>query len=644
MGEEALESGLAILLCCITIREGETIMQGEAAYRPVRMGDMRATLTEGPDGVLYVRSSETLGPYPRSMTDLLARWASERPDMVFLADRGPDGAWRQVTYAQAYETVQSLAQALLDAGLNADKPLLILSGNEIEHALLGYAAMLVGVPHAPLSPAYSLVSKDFAKLKHIVGLIEPGMVYASDGAAFGPAIAATIDPATPLIVRRNPPADRSARLFDALAATVATPAVAAANAAVTPDTIAKFLFTSGSTGMPKAVITTQRMLTCNQEMIRTALAFLADEPPVLVDWMPWNHVAGGSHNLGIALYNGGSFYVDDGAATSEGMKRTARNLTEIAPTIYVNVPKGYEFLVEHLATNVALRDKLFSRLKVLQYAGASLAQHVWDGLDAAAHAAAGERIRIITGYGSTETAPFAFTTTWTVDRAGMVGLPAAGMEIKLVPSDEKLELRLRGPNVTPGYWKQPDKTAEAFDEEGYYKIGDALKFADPGNISKGFVFDGRVTEDFKLATGTWVNMGGVRLGALAAGTPLLRDLVLTGLDRNFIGALIFPDLEACRRLAGLDATANPEQIVAHPVVRAAFQERFDALAAKATGSASHIARAILLAAPPAIDAGEITDKGSINQRAVIATRAQAYADLYADPVSSHVLTFARKAS
>ncbi|MFN3400194.1 MAG: feruloyl-CoA synthase, partial [Ferrovibrio sp.] len=540
-------------------------------------------------------------------------------------------------------TVQSLGQALLDAGLHAEKPLLILSGNEIEHALLGYAAMLVGVPHAPLSPAYSLVSKDFAKLKHIVGLIEPGLVYASDGERFAPALAAALNPAIPLIVRNKPTPGRQTHLWDDLAKTPVTPAVAEANSRVTPDTVAKLLFTSGSTGMPKAVITTQRMLTCNQQMIRTALAFLADEPPVLVDWMPWNHVAGGSHNLGMALYNGGSFYIDDGSATPEGMKRTVRNLTEIAPTIYLNVPKGYEFLVEHLTGNAALRESFFSRIKVIQYAGASLAQHVWDGLDAAAYSAAGERIRIMTGYGSTETAPFAFTTTWTVDRAGLVGLPAAGMEIKLVPNEEKLELRLRGPNVTPGYWKQADKTAEAFDEEGYYRIGDALKFADRDDLAKGFVFDGRVTEDFKLSTGTWVNAGGVRISAIGAGAPLLRDLVLTGADRNFIGALIFPDIAACRDLAGLDANASNEAIIAHPAVRAAFQERFNALASKATGSASHIARAILLAAPPSVDAGEITDKGSINQRAVIAARAQAFADLYAEPAPDHVLTFARKA-
>jgi feruloyl-CoA synthase len=603
------------------------------------MGTMRAESIRRPEGTICIRALDPLGPYPRTMTDRLDEWAASTPDAIFIADRGMEGAWRTVTYAEASRVIRSLAQALLDADLSAERPLVILSGNEIEHALMGYAAMLVGIPHAPISPAYSLVSKDHAKLRHIVGLLEPGMVYVNDGAKFASAIDAAIDPATPLTVRKNPPAGRAIRLFDDLAATAPTDAVAAANAAIGPDTIAKFLFTSGSTGMPKGVITTQRMLTCNQEMIRTALAFLADEPPVMLDWMPWNHVAGGSHNLGIALYNGGSFYIDDGMATPEGIKRTVRNLEEISPTLYFNVPKGYELLVEHLAANDALRANFFRRLKLMQYAGASLSQHTWDGLDQAARAATGERIMIITGYGSTETAPFAFTTTWAVDRAGLVGLPAAGLEVKLVPNGEKLELRLRGPNVTPGYWKQPDKTAESFDEEGYYKIGDALKFADPDDIGRGFVFDGRVNEDFKLSTGTWVNVSGVRLGAISACAPLVRDIVLTGLDRNHIGALIFPDLDACRNVAGHESGADAEAVVAHPAVRAAFQARLDALASKATGSASHIARAILLTAPPSIDAGEVTDKGSINQRAVMAARAGLVEDLYAEPVPHHVMIF-----
>jgi feruloyl-CoA synthase len=607
------------------------------------MGRMRAEAEWRPDGSVYVRALDPLGAFPRCMTDRLEEWAQRTPDVVFIADRGEDSAWRTITYAEANRAIRSLAQAMLDARLSADHPLLILSGNEIEHALIGYAAMLVGIPHAPISPAYSLISKDHAKLRHIVGLLEPGMVYVNDGAKFASAIDAAVDPAIPLVVRRNPPAGRAVRFFDDLAATVPTDAVAAANAAVGPDTIAKFLFTSGSTGMPKAVITTQRMLTCNQEMIRTALAFLADEPPVMVDWMPWNHVAGGSHNLGIALYNGGSFYIDDGMATPEGIKRTIRNLADISPTLYFNVPKGYELLVGPLTADAALRDNFFRRLKLMQYAGASLSQHVWDALDRTARAATGERIMIITGYGSTETAPFAFTTTWVVDRAGLVGLPAAGLEVKLVPNGEKLELRLRGPNVTPGYWKQPDKTAESFDEEGYYRIGDALKFADPNDIGRGFVFDGRVTEDFKLSTGTWVNVSGVRLGAISACAPLVRDIVLTGLDRNHIGALIFPDLDACRSVAGPGCGADAEAVVAHPAVRAAFQARLDALASKATGSASRVARAILLTAPPSIDAGEITDKGSINQRAVMAARAGLVEDLYAEPVPNHVMTFERKA-
>ncbi|HEY0918743.1 feruloyl-CoA synthase [Devosia sp.] len=610
--------------------------------RPVRMGQMRAECVQRDDGTVYVRSLETLGDYPRSLTDRLAQWAQATPDALFLADRkGSDGSWRRLSYAEAWDMVRNLAQAVIDAGLSAEHPLVILSGNEIEHALLGLGCMLAGVPYAPLSPAYSLLSRDFAKLRHVIALLDPGMVYASDGERFAAAIAAAVDPATPLVVRSHPPAGRPASLFAAMARTRPGPALDAADARVGPDTIAKFLFTSGSTGLPKAVITTQRMLTCNQEMIRSALAFLGEEPPVLVDWMPWNHVAGGSHNFGIALYNGGSFYIDDGAATPERIGRTVRNLSEIGPTFYCNVPKGFELLVDQLNGDATLRNSFFSRLKVLQYAGASLSQHVWDGLERAARAATGERIMMITGYGSTETAPFAFTTTWPVDRAGLVGLPAAGLEVKLVPNAEKLELRLRGPNVTPGYWKMPEQTAASFDEEGYYRIGDALKFAEPGNIARGFVFDGRVSEDFKLATGTWVDMGGVRAGVLAACAPLIRDVVLTGLDRNHIGALLFPDLEACRRLAGLPAGTDAAQIAAHPAVRGAFQARLDALASRATGSSNHVARAVIMAEPPSIDAGEVTDKGSINQRAVTSRRSALVAGLYAEPAPAHVLVFTR---
>jgi feruloyl-CoA synthase len=619
-------------------------MEQGPQLRPVRMGRMRAEARTAAGGTVYVRSLETLGDYPRTITDRLQHWAETTPDAIFLADRGEHGDWRRITYAEAWRRIRSLAQSLLGAGLSAEHPLLILSGNEIEHALLGYAAMLIGVPHAPISPNYALVSKDYAKLRHVIDLLQPGLVYANDGARFGAAIAATVPASTKLLVRRNPPPGRETLAFDDFAAATPTAAVDAANAAVTPGTIAKFLFTSGSTGLPKAVITTQRMLCSNQEMIRTALAFVADEPPVLLDWSPWNHTAGGSHNLGIALYNGGTLHIDDGLPSPDGILRTVRNLEEVSPTVYFNVPKGFEMLVPHLDTNPRLRRSFYANLKLMQYAGAGLAQHVWDGLSRAALSATGERILIITGYGSTETAPFAFTTTWPVERAGMVGLPAAGLEVKLVPNAGKLELRLRGPNVTPGYWKQPDATAAGFDDEGYYRIGDALKFADPDDLAQGFVFDGRVTEDFKLSTGTWVNMAAVRSGIIAACAPLIRDVVLCGLDRNHIGALIFPDLPACRALAGQGPDVAGETIAAHPAVRDAFQQRLGGLALAATGSSNHVARAILLDAPPSIDASEVTDKGSINQNAVMAARAALVEDLYAEPPPGHILLLPRKAA
>jgi len=588
--------------------------------RHVRLGNMAATAVRQPDGTILLQSSGELGAYPRSIVDALAEWAQKTPDAMLIADRQGAG-WRRLSFADVVDRIQPLAQALLDAGLSQDRPLMILSGNEIEHFLLGLAAIWVGIPYAPISPAYSLISTDYGKLRHIARLLTPGMVYASDGAKFGPAIEAVFGADVPVIVRSNPVSGRLSSLFDDLLKTPVTDAVAAAHDAITPDTVAKVLFTSGSTGLPKGVITTNRMMACNQQMIRQALAFVTDEPPVLLDWMPWNHVAGGSHNTGIAIYNGGSFYIDDGQPTPARFGRTLENLSMVQPTFFTNVPKAYEFLVDAFDEHPEARRNLFARVKVLQYAGAGLPQHVFEGLHQAALREAGERIMIITGYGSTETAPFASTTTWPVEEAGHIGLPAAGIAFKLVPSGDKTELRLKGPNVTPGYWRDAEKTAEAFDEDGFYKIGDAVRFADPDDLSKGLVFDGRVTEDFKLSTGTWVNFAAVRSGVIAACAPLIRDVVLTGLDRNFIGAMIFPDLVACARHAGVSADAEAEAILAHPAVRQKFDESLAGLADKATGSSNHVARALLLVEPPDIDKGEVTDKGSINQRAVLKHRA-----------------------
>ncbi|MCC0044891.1 MAG: feruloyl-CoA synthase, partial [Brucellaceae bacterium] len=607
--------------------------------RPVNMGRLSVVARSGVDGATYLKSPDALPPYGRSLIDKLDHWAEAAPERTLFADRGPDGNWRHLSYKQAKDQSRAIAQFLIERELSADRPVAVLSGNSIEHAVIVLGAMRAGVPVAPVSPAYSLVAKDYAKLKHVFELVTPGLVFCAEGAPFETALAAVMRPDMVLVNARN--ALRGAVSFETVLATKPTAAVDEANRAVNGDTVAKFLFTSGSTGMPKAVINTQRMICANQVMIAEALAFLKDAPPVLVDWLPWNHTAGGNHNFGIAIHNGGTLYIDDGNPTPAGIAKTVRNLEDVAPTLYFNVPKGYEMLVEHLAKNDRLRDNFFSKVELLQYAGAGLPQHVWDALEDLARRTVGKKVMIITGYGSTETAPFALTTTWPVGRPGEVGLPAPGLELKLLPNEEKLELRLKGPNITPGYWRQPDKTAESFDEEGFYKIGDALKFVDPGNPARGLLFDGRVAEDFKLSTGTWVNMSAVRGSIISAFAPYVRDAVLTGLNLGHIGALLFLDADAARKLAPELAEADDAALAASSALRSEFRRRLDALAAKSTGSSSFVARIVVLDSPPSIDLHEVTDKGSINQRAVMAARAQLVEDLYAEPSPPYVLV-ARK--
>jgi feruloyl-CoA synthase len=437
-------------------------------------------------------------------------------------------------------------------------------------------------------------------------------------------------------VTADPPVGRPATRFADLVATAPTSAVEAAAARVGPDTIAKFLFTSGSTGMPKAVINTQRMLCSNQAMIATMLAFLQDEPPVMVDWLPWHHTAGGNHDIGLILWNGGSLYIDDGRPTSAEIGATVRNLREIATTFYVNVANGFEVLLPYLAEDAELRDRFFSRLRLMFYAGAHLAQHVWEALQRHALETTGERILMLTGLGATETAPFVFMPGKEVSRAGEVGLPAPGIELKLVPLDGgRFDVRLKGPNVTPGYWRQEELTAEAFDEEGFYRLGDALRFLDPAAPAKGFVFEGRIAEDFKLSTGTWVHVGELRRTIIAHFAPLLRDAVIAGHHRDEVTVLLIPDVEACRRHCG-EAPANRDPLRSASL-RRLFQERLDELANRATGSSNRVARALLLAEPLSLDAHEVTDKGSINQRAVLVHRAHLVEELYTEPYSPRIL-------
>jgi len=588
---------------------------------------MDVTIERRDDGSMMLRSTHGLEPYPRCITERLVYWASVAPERRFIAQRDERGAWRALTYAQTLTRVRGIAQALLDRKLSSERPLAILSDNDIEHALLALAAMHVGIPYVPVSSAYSLVSTDHAKLRHVMGLVTPGLVFAADRNRFARAIKAAVPAGTELICE--------------LELTAASGAVEEAHARVGPDTIAKLLLTSGSTGQPKAVVNTQRMLCANQQMLAQALPALREPAPVLVDWLPWNHTAGGNHNFGIVLYNGGTLYIDDGKPVSALIERTVRNLREIAPTAYFNVPRGYEALLPYLRGDAELRKTFFSRLGLLQYAAAVLPQPVWKAYEELAIQTRGERVLWITGYGATETAPFAMCTHRGAARAGTVGLPVDGLEMKLVPVGDKLEARFRGPSITPGYWRQPDLTRAAFDEDGYYRTGDAMRFADPADPHKGLEFDGRTAEDFKLTTGTWVSVGPLRARINAAGAPYVQDAVITGHDRDALGALLFPNVETCRSLCPeLPETAPTREVLAHTAVRARFHRLLDALADAATGSSTRITRAMLLDTPPSLDAAEITDKGSINQRAVLKARAALVDELYAEPPGTRVLDLA----
>lgn len=606
--------------------------------RPVKVLDNNVTTRSGPGGVIYLTSPFPLGAYPNRLTDKLDEWAEKAPDRVFLADRhAADSGWRTVTFREARDRARAIAQALLDRRLSPDRPLVILSGNSVDHGLLALGAMYAGVFYAPIAPAYSLQSgTDFAALRHVFAKVRPALVFADDGPAFERALDAVMTPGMELVTV-TAPARRASTPFDALLAGPVTSAVDEAIQRVGPDTIAKVLFTSGSTGHPKGVINTQRMLCANQEQIVRVMEFLADEPPVLCDWLPWNHTAGGNHNFGIVLYNGGTMYVDDGKPVAGQFERTLRNLREIPCTNHFTVPRFYEMLLPHLKSDAVLRETFFRKLKLIFYAAAGLGQRFWDQLRDVSIQECGEELLIMTGMGATETAPFLLCTGPHGAFAGMIGLPVPGVELKLVPAGEKIEGRVRGPNITPGYLGEPDLTKNAFDEEGFYRTGDAMSFADPQDPGKGMVFEGRLAEDFKLSSGTWVSVGPLRQRILAQGEGFVQDVVIGAPDRPYVTALIFPNLALCRSLSGLgDAPAR--EVLGHAAVRDRFASIIAGLAAQNTGSSTFVARATILDEPPSAAAREITDKGSLNQKAVLRHRATLVDELYDPRPSSRVIT------
>ena len=578
------------------------------------------------DGTIYLRPSEALSAFPERLMDSLEHWAKVAPERVLVARRVAGGEWQTISYRQMLTRVRRIAAGLLTRDLSADRPIAILSGNSIEHLTVAFAAMWAGIPYCPVSPSYSQVAGDLQKLGYVLELLTPGLMVAFDTPLFQRALQGV--PAYTEVVGD---ADLAGRKITTLAALEAEPTAAldAAHARTNADTIAKFLLTSGSTGQPKAVITTNRMLCSNAHMLRQAMPFLVDEPPVLLDWLPWNHTFGGSHNVGLVVSNGGSLYIDDGKPTPAGIHETLRNLREIAPTVYFNVPKGFEMLAHHLSNDAPLRRHFYSRLRAYFFGGAALAQHTWDALDDAALKERGVRIPMLAGLGATETGPSVTFTTPAAGRAGVIGLPAKGNIVKLAPVAEKLELRVQGPNVTPGYWRQPELSAAAFDEEGFYRLGDAVRLLDESDPARGLLFDGRIGEDFKLSNGTWVSVGPLRAELIAALMPLAQDVVIAGLNAEYLAVLIVPDLRGCGQALGASETPTYDVLAGHRDLLAVIQQRLAAHARQNPASTRCVRRAMLLPTPPSLDQGEITDKGSINQRAVLGHRAACVDALYA---------------
>ena len=582
---------------------------------------------ETSDGVIYLKSSIDVQPHPFRITERLSHFAAHQPNTVFLGQRNEVGEWETIRYGAAYHKVRRIGQWLLDNGASADRPIAILTGNSIEHGLMALAALHIGVPYSAITPAYATnVSGAYGKLKHTLDLLTPSIIMVSDGRLYEKALQEVEHGAVVVYIKNASNISAPCFSYDAVCATEATEAVEEAFDSIRPETVAKVLFTSGSTGLPKGVINTHLNITTNlQQMIQTFP--LMKQGFELIDWLPWSHTFGGNQNFGLTISQGGSLYIDDGNPTSEGILRTVANLKERNPTIYYNVPKGFEMLIPYLKEDAQLRKRFFKRLQFFFYAGAGMAQHVWDALEALAFETTGKRLMIVTGLGCTESSPAALFNVQIGSFAGLLGTPISGLELKLVPNLGKLEARYKGDNIMPGYWRNPEATAKAFDEEGFYMTGDALKFVDTADPNQGMVFDGRVAEDFKLDTGTWVSVGTLRAKFIESGKGFIQDVVITGHDRPFVGAIVFPDLGYLKAQLGIEVH-SPEAISVNSVVAAHLHEIVEAFKGLSSGSASRIHRAVIAPFSLSSELGEITDKGSINQRAVLGNRVDVVEMIY----------------
>lgn len=606
-------------------------------FRKANYVEPRLEIERRPDGSILMRNPHPLRDVPVNPIAPFRRWAQEAPDRVWLGKRKPSktglGEWQLLTYGEALTQIEAIAQGLLDRGFDQSTPVMILSGNSIEHALMTYGAILAGVPAVPVSPAYSTMSSIFDKLEYVVGLIEPKMIFMQDAAPFKKALA-TIDTIGVELVTVDGSLGTG---FESLATTRPGRAVTENYARLHGDMVAKYLFTSGSTGMPKAVIITHRMMCVNSVMPRSVqIEDDPQQPPVLLNWLPWNHCFGGNAILNNLVVSGGTLYIDGGRPVHGGFAETVANLREIAPTAYSNVPAAYGMLVHELEQDETLARHFFSRLRSLAYGGAALSQGLYARIQDVAIRLTGERIVFSSGYGATETAPTIMNVHWETERMGLLGLPLPGVEIKLAPTGQKMEVRVRGACITPGYYKNPEKTRDAYDEEGYYCLGDGARFVNPDNPLEGLVFDGRVAEDFKLSTGTWVSAGRLRVQAVESASGILHDALVAGLDREYIGILGFPNLQVCRQVTG-EPDLPMEEVVHHPVILEKLAAGLKTHNAANPGSSTRIERALLMIEPPSIDAGELTDKGYINQSAALAYRAALVEKLYADPPGNDVV-------
>jgi feruloyl-CoA synthase len=596
----------------------------------VRFFAPEVDLNQRPDGTWIMRSADPLADYDQRVGDWLDFWARQTPDRIFIVEQTNYGE-RTLRYDQARDAALSLAEGMLSWGLSPDRPLAILAVNGIDHALIMLAALYVGIPIAPIAPAYALQSTDYTKLSHAFRLLTPGVVVVDDGGLYRQALEHALDPAVPVIALRNSSAGHSMRDLASLQGDGrGKDAVAAAAAQVGRQTIAKFLFTSGSTGIPKAVINTHGMICANSQMKRQVAPCLAEEPPIMVDWAPWNHTAGGNSNFSIILHNGGTLYVDPGKPTQTLFPASLKLLRRVSPTIYFNVPRGYELLIPHLTADRTFCEHFFRKLQFLWYAAASIQPATWFELERLAVETVGHRILIVSGLGMTETAPIALFGNVHATGPGVVGIPVAGVELKLIPHDDCFEVRYRGPNVTPGYWRDPSATKAAFDEEGFFRSGDLLSFIDPKRPKSGLRFDGRIDEDFKLTSGTKVSAGKLRLDALDALGPLVNEVVVVGADREDVRLLIFPDWDVCAAAVGLPSTATPGEIASDKRLRAIFHKHLAGLAAAGTGSSNRIVAALLVEIPPSSATGELTEKGTVNSRALQRNRPALLDALFGD--------------